>query len=101
MAEPVRGPPPERRREPEPVPEPERGLGAVGCGTSSTTGMPEGSLAPVSRASSSSEDLICAVRGEIPASDIRRVMSRFWSGSTRVTTLPDSPARAVRPPRCR
>lgn len=66
-----------------------------------TTGTPEGSRAPVIRTSSSSEELIRAVRGLISASDISRVMSRFSSGSTSVTTLPDSPARAVRPPRWR
>lgn len=82
-------------------PERVRCLGGVGCGTSMTTATPDGSRAPVIRVSSSSLDLIRVVFGAMPASAISRVISRFSSGSTRVTTLPDSPARAVRPPRCR
>ncbi|KDQ66618.1 hypothetical protein DT87_05095 [Streptomyces sp. NTK 937] len=78
-----------------------RGAGWVGCGTSMTIATPDGSRAPVIRLSSSSLDLTRVVRGAMPASAISRVISRFSSGSTRVTTLPDSPARAVRPPRWR
>ncbi|OAR25332.1 hypothetical protein A8W25_06780 [Streptomyces sp. ERV7] len=75
--------------------------GCAGAGTSITTGTPDGSRAPVTRTSSSSLDFTAAVRGRIPAKVIRRVISRFCSGRTSVTTLPDSPARAVRPPRWR
>ncbi len=89
---------------PEPAAPPDRVRcfgGVAGCGTSITTATPEGSRAPVSRLSSSSPEVMRVVRGAMPASCISRVISRFSSGSTSVTTLPDSPARAVRPPRWR
>ena len=66
-----------------------------------TTGMPEGAWAPVIRLSSASPERTWVTCGVIPACAIRRVISRRWLGRTRVTTRPDSPARAVRPPRCR
>ncbi len=66
-----------------------------------TTAMPDGSRAPVIRDSSASLEVTRVVRGAMPASCISRVISRFSSGRTSVTTLPDSPARAVRPPRWR
>jgi hypothetical protein len=65
------------------------------------TATPDGSRAPVMVASSVSLDVTRAVLGRMPASDMSRVMSRFCSGRTSVTTLPEPPARAVRPPRWR
>ncbi|GAA3368412.1 hypothetical protein GCM10020367_06640 [Streptomyces sannanensis] len=65
------------------------------------TGTPEGSRAPVMVASSAPLDVMRAVLGRMPASDMSRVTSRFWSGRTSVTTLPVPPARAVRPLLCR
>ena len=71
------------------------------AGAVTVTGVPEGVRAPVMRVSSLSSGRTAVVFGTISASAIRRVMSRRWSGVTRVTTVPEAPARAVRPPRCR
>jgi hypothetical protein len=82
-----------------------RALRACGCGAAAgwvtTTGTPEGVRAPVMRTSSASPGRTFTVSGAIPAVTIIRDISRRWLGVTRVTTVPDSPALAVRPPRCR
>lgn len=75
-------------------------MGRSVTGAVMTTGMPEGAWAPVIRLSASSPEWTCVVCGRMPASDMRRTMSRRWFGVTRVTTLPDScgaggPAAAV------
>ncbi len=75
--------------------------GAAGAGTATVTGTPLGVRAPVIRVSSTSPGRIFVVVGRIPATVSSRLTSRRWSGRTSVTTVPDSPARAVRPPRCR
>jgi hypothetical protein len=71
------------------------------AGAGMMTGMPEGGRAPVMRLSSASPDRTRAECGVMSAVAIIRSISRRCLGSTRVTTVPDSPARAVRPPRCR
>ncbi len=76
-------------------------LGRSDTGAVMVTGIPEGAWAPVIRLSASSPERTWVVCGTMPAAAMRRVMSRRWWGVTRVTTLPDSPARAVRPPRWR
>lgn len=100
----------EREERPDPDPDapdapdddrPERGPACAGTGAATTTGTPEGSWAPVMRCSSLSPARTGVIRGVIPAAAISRLTSRRCPGVTRVTTLPDSPARAVRPPRCR
>ncbi|GAA1309996.1 hypothetical protein GCM10009647_032690 [Streptomyces sanglieri] len=85
------------------MPRPRKGTlrGRSVVGALPSTGTPEGFRAPVIRLSSASPERTWAIFGVIPASAISRVISRRCPGSTRVTTLPDSPARAVRPPRCR
>ncbi len=74
---------------------------AWATGTARVTGTPLGVRAPVIRARSASPGRILVTVGRMPATVISRLTSRRCSGSTKVTTVPDSPARAVRPPRCR
>ena len=65
------------------------------------TGTPLGSRAPVSSASAASPTRTRVSAGSTPAfSSIASVVRRCL-GSTSVATAPDSPARAVRPARCR
>jgi MFS family permease len=86
------------------VPSPRKGaLVFLGRGTAGprSSGVPEGALAPVIRLSSASPERTLVTVGSMPASAITRLVSRRWPDSTKVTTFPDSPARAVRPARCR
>lgn len=71
-----------------------------GAGAVIVTGTPEGG-APVIRLSAASQERTSMVRGTMPAAAMRRVILRRWPLAPRVTMLPDSPARAVRPPRYR
>src|SRR5690606_14020960 len=77
------------------------GAGEAAPAAGLRTGTREGVRPPVSRASSASSGRTCVILASMRAWSIIRDISRFWWGSTRVTTLPDSPALAVRPPRCR
>jgi hypothetical protein len=54
-------------------------------------------LAPVIRLSSASPERTLVMVGPTPTPAITRLISRRRPASTNVTTLPDSPARAVRP----
>ncbi|MBJ7005168.1 hypothetical protein JG491_34815 [Streptomyces sp. CRPSP2-6A1] len=52
------------------------------------------------RLSPASPERTSVTVGSMPAPAIMRLVSRRCPASTSVTTLPDSPARAVRPARC-
>src|SRR5690606_23560144 len=85
------------------VPSPRKGrlvfLGRGAAGPPSS-GDPEGVLAPVMRLSSASPERTLVTPASMPASAMTRAASRRPPAGTSVTTVPDSPARAVRPARC-
>ncbi len=97
MPEPPR--PPEAPRPPERVPEPPRPPSAAGART-----RPPSTKVRSPGASRLSIGCFASTRvvvGLTPALRVRSRTSRTWSSVISVTTVPDAPARAVRPERCR